>query len=380
MDDYVLGVLYFFLTCYLFLGIALISDLLMEALEVITSEVRTVQTADSRGNPQTLEKSVWSPSIANITLMAFGSSAPQIMLAIVDTVDHLGGEPALLGYEALVGSAAYNLLAVMAIGIFSTVEVKKINEIGSFNMTSLAQIFAYVWILAVLLIMSPHEVEIWEAVMTIAFFFALVLLAYGFDKLGQKNDDIIAQSVTLNEDAKKDVAKCALRAMASRYGTFNILEAARGNEPPKMTMDQINLAIDNYRVLFEVEELNFVPISDLLEVLNPVNPLERIAFRKKVAKTTTNRLEFVKIGRSVSAQIIEEKEVNERTNLRIGFMHDTYSVNDSTGIVTITVEKKIPEDINVVLRTVNDTAFEGVDFEGRDEVFMLKAHERVKNI
>ena len=163
-----------------------------------------------------------------------------------------------------------------------------------------ASIFSYVWFLAVLTIISPGEVEIWEAAMTCAFFLCLILLAYVIDRLSQKGENQAA-NLTNDEDNKKDVAKCALRAMASRYGTFNILEAARGNDPPKMTQDQIELAVANYMIIFDVEELGLVPISDLLEVLNSVNPLERIAFRRRVARVTTNRLEFVKIGKSVSA-------------------------------------------------------------------------------
>ena len=60
-------------------------------------------------------------------------------------------------------------------------------------------------------------------------------------------------------------------------------------------------------------------------------------------------------------------------------MHDRYSVNDRTGIVTITIEKRLPEDMSVWLRTVANTAFDGVDFEGRDEIILLKASEKVKN-
>lgn len=133
-------------------------------------------------------------------------------------------------------------------------------------------------------------------------------------------------------------------------------------------------------MIFNKEDLLSVPIANLLEVLNPVNPLERIFFRRKVARVTTNRLEFVKIGKSISAAIIEEKEVNERTSIRIGFMHDRYSVNDTTGVVTISIEKKIPEEMNVWLRTVSNTAYDGVDFEGRDELLQLKAHEKIKNV
>jgi len=42
LDDGLLGVVYIVFLCYLFLGIAIVSDLLMESIEVITSKVKTI--------------------------------------------------------------------------------------------------------------------------------------------------------------------------------------------------------------------------------------------------------------------------------------------------------------------------------------------------
>jgi len=45
------------------------------------------------------------------------------------------------------------------------------------------------------------------------------------------------------------------------------------------------------------DDLSQFDLDDFINVLNPENPLERIMYRKKASKLTTNRLEFVKIGK-----------------------------------------------------------------------------------
>ena len=62
---------------------------------------------------------VWNPTVANLTLMALGSSAPEILLAVIETTGNLGGCPGELGASTIVGSAAFNLLVITAACIFA---------------------------------------------------------------------------------------------------------------------------------------------------------------------------------------------------------------------------------------------------------------------
>lgn len=61
--------------------------------------------------------SVWNPTIANLTLMALGSSAPEILLSVIETVTNLGSEPGELGPATIVGSAAFNLMVISGVSI-----------------------------------------------------------------------------------------------------------------------------------------------------------------------------------------------------------------------------------------------------------------------
>jgi len=75
----------------------------------------------SRGDsqePEVVEVRIWNDTVANLTLMALGSSAPEILLSIIEIVgnDFKSGD---LGPGAIVGSAAFNLMGITAVCISS---------------------------------------------------------------------------------------------------------------------------------------------------------------------------------------------------------------------------------------------------------------------
>lgn len=91
---------------------------------------------DEYGKPTLLQVQVWNPTIANLTLMALGSSAPEILLSVIETVTNLGEEPGELGPSTIVGSAAFNLFVISGVSIFAVgEEPKKIADLGVFSTT-----------------------------------------------------------------------------------------------------------------------------------------------------------------------------------------------------------------------------------------------------
>jgi solute carrier family 8 (sodium/calcium exchanger) len=115
--NWLLGIAYFVTLIYLFLGIALVSDIFMDCIEVITSQTKVIKFTDIDGIEQITTVSVWNPTIANLTLMALGSSAPEILLSVIETVTNLGKAPGDLGPSTIVGSAAFNLMVISAVSI-----------------------------------------------------------------------------------------------------------------------------------------------------------------------------------------------------------------------------------------------------------------------
>ena len=65
---------------------------------------------------------IWNPTLANLTLMALGSSAPEIILNIYETIITLGGTPGELGASTIVGSAAFNFLVISGVSIYAVNE------------------------------------------------------------------------------------------------------------------------------------------------------------------------------------------------------------------------------------------------------------------
>jgi len=82
----VLKIFYLLFLGYLFLGIAIISDIFMEAIEVITSKTKTLEVVDKEGKTYSYDVPVWNATLANLSLMALGSSAPEILLSVIETL------------------------------------------------------------------------------------------------------------------------------------------------------------------------------------------------------------------------------------------------------------------------------------------------------
>ena len=93
--------------------------------------------------------------------MALGSSAPEILLAVLETVQNLGKCPGELGASTIVGSASFNLLVISALSIYAVSPendtdperdadlpkgVKKIYDMRVFAITCTSSLFAYIWL------------------------------------------------------------------------------------------------------------------------------------------------------------------------------------------------------------------------------------------
>ncbi|XP_076268722.1 sodium/calcium exchanger 3 isoform X2 [Rhynchophorus ferrugineus] len=177
------GVVYFLFMAFLFIGVSIVSDRFMAAIEVITSQEREVSIRKPNGDKQIVVVRLWNETVANLTLMALGSSAPEILLSVIEIYarNFTAGE---LGPGTIVGSAAYNLLVIIAIcvSVIPKGEVRKIKHLGVFFVTASWSVFAYVWLYLILCFFSPGVVEIWEGLVTFSFFPATVITAYAADR------------------------------------------------------------------------------------------------------------------------------------------------------------------------------------------------------
>ena len=140
------------------------------------------------GETTEIKVKFWNPTVANLTLLALGSSAPEILLAIIETAKNLGPpekqNPGELGAATIVGSAAFNLLCISAVCVASVPkgEVRAISNLKVFLMTAFFSILAYIWVLIVYTIWTPNRVSLIEALITFICFPVFVSLSFAADK------------------------------------------------------------------------------------------------------------------------------------------------------------------------------------------------------
>ncbi|XP_034405898.1 sodium/calcium exchanger 2a isoform X4 [Cyclopterus lumpus] len=168
---------------YIFLGVSIIADRFMASIEVITSQEKEVTITKPNGERTVTTVRVWNETVSNLTLMALGSSAPEILLSVIEVVGHNfnAGE---LGPSTIVGSAAFNMFVIigLCVWVIPNEESRKIKHLRVFFITAFWSIFAYIWLYLILAVISPGIVEVWEAVVTLLYFPVCVILAWIADR------------------------------------------------------------------------------------------------------------------------------------------------------------------------------------------------------
>ncbi|XP_016318097.1 sodium/calcium exchanger 2-like isoform X2 [Sinocyclocheilus anshuiensis] len=182
-EQIVRTVVYFVSLMYMFLGVSIIADRFMASIEVITSQEKEVTITMPNGETSVATVRIWNETVSNLTLMALGSSAPEILLSVIEVCGH-GFESGELGPGTIVGSAAFNMFVIIGICVWVIPdgEVRKIKHLRVFFITAFWSIFAYIWLYLILAIISPGVVEVWEALVTLCYFPVCVILAWIADR------------------------------------------------------------------------------------------------------------------------------------------------------------------------------------------------------
>lgn len=267
-------ILYFVGLLWCFLGIAIVCDQFMAAIEEITSQTRVVWLEVHGGARHKFHLQVWNGTVANLTLMALGSSAPEIMLSVIELMGNsfFAGE---LGPSTIVGSAAFNLLVITAVCVSALPagKTKKIEMTGVFAITASFSIFAYLWLLVILVFISPNKVDVAEGLLTFLFFPVLVVLAFMADKgwimkCGKSEpdvaiDDVAAEKSKLEAKYGKSIsiemAKIVLQSeMKADGGANDVSRAARRRDAMSVFTGSSKKKTDMNDLVFGFRESHFV--------------------------------------------------------------------------------------------------------------------------
>ncbi|XP_073066159.1 magnesium/proton exchanger-like isoform X1 [Primulina eburnea] len=180
------GFLYFAALAYCFIGLTAITGRFFRSMENVVKHTRAVQEIDPFTNVEVVKhKKVWNYAIADIALLAFGTSFPQISLATIDAIRNIGNLYAGgLGPGTLVGSAAFDLFPIHAVCVVvpKAGELKKISDIGVWLVGLIWSFWAYVWLYLILKVWTPNVITLLEASLTVLQYGLLLTHAYAQDK------------------------------------------------------------------------------------------------------------------------------------------------------------------------------------------------------
>mmetsp|Transcript_59858 Transcript_59858/g.118671 ORF Transcript_59858/g.118671 Transcript_59858/m.118671 type:complete len:698 (-) Transcript_59858:52-2145(-) len=170
--------LYGIVLAYFFVGVSVVADAFMAAIETITA---CVIVTTVRGKTKTVK--IWNETVSSLTLMALGSSAPEILLSVVETLknENFSGD---IGPSTILGSAAFNLLMIVAVCISTipTPDTRKIDANPVFFLTAACSLFAYVWMVIIVEVSSPNVIDIWEGLVTFLLLPLMVVASWATDK------------------------------------------------------------------------------------------------------------------------------------------------------------------------------------------------------
>lgn len=384
-----LAVFYGLTLIYLFLGIGIVSEVFMAGIERITSQTTIVEVKDGQGQVVRTQKiTVWNPTIANLTLMALGSSAPEILLSVIETTGNLGGCPGELGASTIVGSAAFNLLVISAVSIYAVNEkndtdpdrddtvplgVKKIYDMGVFCVTAFSSIFAYVWIWIVLADQSVSTTEAW---LTLIFFFVLIGLAFGMDKYK-------AMQVEKEKLAKGEHEKAP---PVTKYTAKEIYEELISEKQGKVAEHEEHIAKREEMKSFlketqQTDQIERVDMANLKKAVEGETLIGRIKYRRQIGTMMTGKRKLIAKGEIVKDELLRAEDIAEsERNPHFGFQCLHYSVSESSGHIRINVVNKQGVACSVRVKTEDKEALAGEDYEAVDTILEFRDGENVKHV
>ena len=337
---------------------------------------------------------VWNATVANLTLMALGSSAPEIILSILETVLNLGGCPGELGASTIVGSAAFNLLVISGVSIYAvnkdndTTEgkkedeegplkhrnekgVKKINNMYVFAITATFSVWAYVWLFICLQDQFVSPAEAW---VTFAFMFILLALAYGADWFKSKYHP--------DEKDTEDDSGVAYIEYTAVEIFKELTHDAMGKEA-KTEEDKVKRAKMKQfmQSTMNTQSIDKVNMDDLKKAVDGDQMIGRIKYRKQVGKMLSGARQAIAKGQIMKEEHAHAKNIAEsEKNANFGFTCLHYSVSEASGFLKIEVNNKKKIQCRVRVVTIDAEAIAGDDYEKVDKVLEFNAGQATSHI
>ncbi|KHJ43510.1 sodium/calcium exchanger 1 [Trichuris suis] len=373
-DRILRGIAYMLALIYMFLGVSIAADRFMGAIEVITSQERTVALRKKDGSKVKIKVRIWNETVSNLTLMALGSSAPEILLSIIEICGNgfLAGD---LGPNTIVGSAAFNMFMILAICVVAIPrnEVRKQLHLNVFLVTAIWSIFAYIWLYVILAVSSPGVIDVWEGLATFLMFPLTVLTAYMADRrislkkfvpMRYRADMVGLRAFSSELELPKADEDGTVDLLKQKGRNFNIEEAEFEQQRReylgilrqlRQQMPDAELSTLQEKATYELtkrakKSRAFYRVQATRRLIGDGNILE------KSVKETTSRLKK-------RSSAIKPKQTS--TTCKVSFNPCHYTVLENVGTVRVRVERcggRPDLTVTVDYRTEDGTATAGSDY------------------
>uniref|UniRef100_A0A6Q2Y156 Calx-beta domain-containing protein n=1 Tax=Esox lucius TaxID=8010 RepID=A0A6Q2Y156_ESOLU len=400
-DKLARATVYFVALFYMFLGVSIIADRFMASIEVITSQEREITIKKPNGEIITTTVRIWNETVSNLTLMALGSSAPEILLSVVEVCGH-NFDAGDLGPNTIVGSAAFNMFVIigLCVSVIPDGEHRKVKHLRVFFVTATWSIFAYTWLYLILAVISPGIVEVWEGLVTLFFFPLCVGMAYIADRrllvykymykryrAGKRGGVIIETEGEVQLSSKMDIEmdgkilnsegvldgaigfdEKELDEEDARREMARILKELKQKHPEKETEQLIELA--NYQVLTQQQK-------------------SRAFYRCQATRIMTGAGNVLKkhaadhARKAVGLHEIHSEALENDFSSKIFFDPGTYQCLENCGTVALNVVRlggDLTNTVSVEYRTEDGTANAGSDYQFTEGVVVFKPGETEKEI
>ncbi|XP_045065005.1 sodium/calcium exchanger 3 isoform X2 [Coregonus clupeaformis] len=398
-------IVYFVAMIYMFLGVSIIADRFMAAIEVITSQEKEIIIKRANGETTTATIRVWNETVSNLTLMALGSSTPEILLSVIEVCGHdfQAGE---LGPSTIVGSAAFNMFVIigLCVSVIPEGETRKVKHLRVFFVTSAWSIFAYIWLYMILAVFSPNVVQIWEGLLTLAFFPICVILAwvadrrllfYKFMHKKYRADNLRGVIIETEHERSKGIemmdggGKMVNSHFAHDGGAANnLISLIEGKEVDESRRDMIRILKDLKQKHPEKEMDQLVEMANYYALSHQQK--SRAFYRIQATRMMTGAgnilkkhvTEQTKRSASVQEVCVVGEEVEEYVS-QIAFEPAVYQCLENCGAALLAIARKggdMANTIYVDYKTEDGSANAGADYEFTEGTVVFKPGEIVKEI
>ncbi|XP_036026401.1 sodium/calcium exchanger 1 [Onychomys torridus] len=403
-DKIARATVYFVAMVYMFLGVSIIADRFMSSIEVITSQEKEITIKKPNGETSKTTVRIWNETVSNLTLMALGSSAPEILLSVIEVCGHnfTAGD---LGPSTIVGSAAFNMFIIIALCVYVVPdgETRKIKHLRVFFVTAAWSIFAYTWLYIILSVISPGVVEVWEGLLTFFFFPICVVFAWVADRrllfykyvykryrAGKQRGMIIEHEG--DRPASKTEIEMDGKVVNSHVDNF--LDGALVLEVDERDQDDEEARREMARILKELKQKHpEKEIEQLIELANyqvlSQQQKSRAFYRIQATRLMTGAGNILKRHAADQARkAVSMHEVNTEGSendpvSKVCFEQGTYQCLENCGTVALTIIRRGGDLTNTVLvdfRTEDGTANAGSDYEFTEGTVVFKPGETQKEI